>query len=81
MRRLVETAGFCVDKLVMFDGYSNDRQDLRTRALWFGTVLWHAASLQAGRTRNLIDRSGSTLMVLATKVAPCNVTRVAAVKV
>ncbi|WP_437913994.1 class I SAM-dependent methyltransferase [Sorangium sp. So ce302] len=81
LRRLVETAGFRVDKLVTFDGYPNDRQDLRTRALWFGTVLWHAASLQAGRTRNLIVRSGSTLMVLATKVAPCNVTRVAAVKV
>jgi SAM-dependent methyltransferase len=81
LQRVLEAAGFRVDRLSTFDGYPNDRKGLRDGALWLGTLAWHAASLRPVRVRNQLLRGGSTMMIVATKRAPCDPREVAAVAV
>lgn len=81
MRQLVEAAGFRIDKLVTFDCYPGDHRDLRRQLHYLGTLAWHGATLQPRRVRNLLAQSGSTMFVAATKIAPCDLARVAAVSV
>jgi SAM-dependent methyltransferase len=78
-KRLLETAGFQVDSIATFNCYPNDRIGLRSTLLWLGMLLWHAATLQAVRTRNLLVRSGTTQIVVATKTGPCDPAAVASV--
>ncbi len=71
MKLLLNSAGFRVDYIRTFNCYTNDRLGVLANALYLGVLGWHAATLRAVPVRNLLFRSGSTMLIAATKVGPC----------
>ena len=67
---LLEQSGFRVDAIHTFNRYPDDRRGVRSTAFYAATLLWHVVALQPRRVRNLMFRSGSTMLLVATKVAP-----------
>jgi hypothetical protein len=76
VQSLLESSGFQVERIRTADMYPNDLLGLRSAVFWVGTLLWHGLTLQAIRTRNLLFRAGSTMLVSARKVGPCDPDRV-----
>jgi hypothetical protein len=72
MKLLLGSAGFRLDRVITFNCYVNDVMGLFSALLWLGVLSWHAVTLQAVPVRNLLTRAGSTMLVEATKVGPCD---------
>jgi SAM-dependent methyltransferase len=72
VKTLLESSGFRVERIRTCNMYPNDCVGLRAWAMWLCAVMWHAASFQVLRVRNLLLRSGSTMLVYATKVGACD---------
>jgi SAM-dependent methyltransferase len=76
VQTLLESAGFQIERIQTQNMYVADGFGWRSSLLWLGTLLWHGATLQALRVRNLLLRSGSTMLVSAKKIGPCRLEKV-----
>jgi SAM-dependent methyltransferase len=71
---LVEETGFEVEALHTFNCYPGECRGVRSAACYAGALLWHAVMWQPGRVRNLLLRSGSTMLIVARKKRSCEST-------
>ena len=72
VKRLLETSGFVVRQIRTFDCYPNDPVGILSSLLRTACVAWHVLTLRPVRVRNLVLRSGSVMLVIATKVRECD---------